>query len=164
MEFSLGVSMTPTAVRLVLVEGATADGASIDHFGVPAGDGVAQRVVAAILGTRESVEEGGHQPRFRRGRLDRPCIGGPNCAERYGCTVARPVSPTAWCWSRSCMRLVCWPRQSAGWRLRAHRLLFLDGSTATLAVVRTADGAVVRVHTRRLGRGRLGSAGHGRSA
>ena len=68
MEIVLGVSMTPTTVRLVLVEGENADGLTVDHdvFGVTAIDSSAtasasNQVVDAILGTRESAVSGGHR-------------------------------------------------------------------------------------------------------
>src|SRR4029450_9615532 len=60
--------MTPTTVRMVLVEGDKADGAIVDHdaFEVTATDGAAtsssaaEQVVEAILGTKESAAAGGH--------------------------------------------------------------------------------------------------------
>ena len=66
MDIVLGVSMTPTTVRMVLVEGEKADGITVDHdvFEVAADDGsainVADQVVAAVLGTKESAPTGGH--------------------------------------------------------------------------------------------------------
>lgn len=143
MEFSLGVSMTPTAVRVVLVEGATADGATIDHFDVAVGSDAAEQVVAAILGTQESVEEGGHRlastgvawtdhglaAELRRslrahGRDDVVLVSELHAASALAQAIGRAV----------------------GYERTA--LMFIDGDTATLAVVRTVDGAVVRVHTR----------------
>lgn len=150
MEFSLGVSMTPTAVRLVLVEGATADGASIDHFGVPAGDGVAQRVVAAILGTRESVEEGGHQlVSIGVAWTDHASAAELRRALRvHGGEAGIADSVVLVSELHAAGSLAQAIGRVGGYERTA--LLFLDGSTATLAVVRTADGAVVRVHTRGL--------------
>ncbi|WP_155900833.1 hypothetical protein [Mycolicibacterium sp. CBMA 226] len=57
--------MTPTTVRMALVEGAKADGEIVDHdiFDTTAADASAtpvEQVVSAVLGTRESAEEGGH--------------------------------------------------------------------------------------------------------
>ncbi|MHA7661692.1 DUF7159 family protein [Mycolicibacterium sp. HS_4_1] len=57
--------MTPTTVRMALVEGEKADGEIVDHdiFETQTADGSAtpvEQVVSAILGTRESAEEGGH--------------------------------------------------------------------------------------------------------
>ncbi|WP_372508623.1 hypothetical protein [Mycobacterium palustre] len=62
----LGVSMAPTTVRMVLIEGQNADGVTVeqDEFEVAAGHGAAassgpDQVVAAIVGTREGAAEGG---------------------------------------------------------------------------------------------------------
>jgi hypothetical protein len=63
VEIVLGVSMAPSTVRMVLIEGENADGVTVDRdeFDIQAGAGSsADRVVAAILGTRESASEGGY--------------------------------------------------------------------------------------------------------
>src|SRR6202023_3565976 len=62
----LGVSMAPTAVRMVLVEGEHGDGATVDedNFEVAADTApvkAADQVISAILGTREGAAEGGYQ-------------------------------------------------------------------------------------------------------
>src|SRR6201993_4670400 len=68
MDTVLGVSMAPTAVRMVLVEGENGDGATVDqdNFEVPTEDDsatitAADQVVSAILGTREGAAESGYQ-------------------------------------------------------------------------------------------------------
>jgi hypothetical protein len=68
VDIVLGVSMAPSTVRMVLVEGENADGASLDHdaFEIVVGDspatsGAPQQVLDAILGTQESAGEGGHR-------------------------------------------------------------------------------------------------------
>ena len=68
MDTVLGVSMAPTAVRMVLVEGENGDGATVDqdNFDVAAADDAAtvaasDQVVSAILGTRQGAAEGGYQ-------------------------------------------------------------------------------------------------------
>jgi hypothetical protein len=67
VDIVLGVSMTPTTVRMVLVEGEKADGVTVDHdvFDINAIDGSAnpspaEQVIAAVLGTKESADTGGH--------------------------------------------------------------------------------------------------------
>ena len=55
MDIVLGVSMTPTTVRMVLVEGEKADGVTVDHdtFDVGSAEGsanAAEHVVSAVLG------------------------------------------------------------------------------------------------------------------
>ena len=66
METVLGVSMAPAAVRMVLVEGENADGATVDqdNFDLAENDGSAplsgpEQVIAAIMGTREGAAEAG---------------------------------------------------------------------------------------------------------
>ena len=68
MDIVLGVSMAPSNIHMVLVEGENGDGVLIDedHFSVAGGNDPAtlsapDQVVAAILGTREGAAEAGHQ-------------------------------------------------------------------------------------------------------
>ena len=67
MEIVLGMSMAPTTVRLVLIEGQNADGVTVeqDHFDVIAREdsatSSADQVIAAIVGTCEGAAEGGYQ-------------------------------------------------------------------------------------------------------
>ena len=70
MDTVLGVSMAPTAVRMVLVEGENADGVTVDEDGFDvnaAADAptinAADQVVSAILGTQEGAAESGYQVR-----------------------------------------------------------------------------------------------------
>jgi hypothetical protein len=70
VDLVLGLSVTSAAVRMVLVEGASAEGATIDHdaFGMTAvGQGAAanasEHAVDAVLGTESSVAAGGHHLR-----------------------------------------------------------------------------------------------------
>ena len=145
MEIVLGVSMTPTAVRMALVEGAAADGITVDHdtFDVDAG---VDQVIAAILGTRESAAEGGHRlvstgvawtdhtgAARLRGKL-----------RAHGITDAVLVSE---------LHAASALAQAIGQTVGCDRtaLVFLEGETATLAVVQTADGAVVKVQSRETG-------------
>ena len=66
MDIVLGVSTTPTTVRMVLVEGEKGDGVTVDHdsFDVGSKEGsansAADQVVEAVLGTQESAATGGH--------------------------------------------------------------------------------------------------------
>ncbi|TGD86743.1 hypothetical protein BayCH28_15975 [Mycolicibacterium sp. CH28] len=67
MDLVLGVAMTPSHVRMVLVEGAAADGFLVDHDAFSANYAgevdmaTAPLVSAAILGTRESATTRGHR-------------------------------------------------------------------------------------------------------
>ncbi len=63
----LGVSMAPTKVRMVLVEGENADGVTVDQDNLDvtarlvARAAAATQVISAILGTREGAAEAGFQ-------------------------------------------------------------------------------------------------------
>ncbi len=68
MDIALGVSVTPTTVHMVLVEGAKADGVTIetDAFDTSAVDGAltpssSEQVSAAILATHQSARSSGHE-------------------------------------------------------------------------------------------------------
>ena len=68
MDIVLGVSMAPATIRMVLVEGESADGVTVDEdrFHVdnvndPATLSAPDQVIAAILGTREGASQGDHQ-------------------------------------------------------------------------------------------------------
>ncbi len=149
MEIVLGVSMTSSAVRMVLVEGERADGAIVDRagFDIPDGPGSAttravEQVVAAILGTRESAADGGH-------RLI--CTGvawndHDAAAELTRALRSDDVVLVSELHAASALA------QAVGRTIDAERtaLLFLERDTATCAVVRTDDGAVVSVTTRAL--------------
>lgn len=152
MEIVLGVSMTPTAVRMVLVEGDNADGVTVDRNSVdiaggPAslGAGPAEHVIAAILGTRESAAESGHHlksigvawtDRAAAARLSQ-------ILRAHGIDDVVLVSEL-----HSASALAQAIGHAIGYASIA--LLFLERATATLAVVRTLDGAVIRVDSRSL--------------
>ena len=146
MDVVLGVSMAPTAVRMVLVEGEDAHGATVDHrcFDLTTDDAAAS-ALAGILGTRDSAAEGGH---------------------RIVATGVVWTDPAAAARLKSVLRadsiddvilvselhaagaLAQAIGQAAGYAHTA--LMFLERGTATLAVVRAADGAVVKVASRSL--------------
>ncbi|MFZ0903519.1 MAG: hypothetical protein WAN71_06500, partial [Mycobacterium sp.] len=70
MDLVLGMSMAPSTVGMVLVEGENGDGATIDHDGFPIAAGAtsnlatspaADQTLAAIFGTQQSAAEGGYR-------------------------------------------------------------------------------------------------------
>jgi hypothetical protein len=153
VDIVLGVSMTPTTVRMVLVEGEKADGSIVDHdtFDVTANDGsatslsAAEQVVEAVLGTKESAAAGGHHLKSigvtwsdhaeastlrdalaARGVDDVMLVSDGHAAGALAQAVGRAV----------------------GYATTA--LLFIDRDTATLSVVQTDDGSVVKVLSRSL--------------
>jgi hypothetical protein len=153
VDIVLGVSMTPTTVRMVLVEGEKADGSIVDHdaFDLTANDGsamslsAADQVVEAVLGTKESAAAGGHHLKSigvtwsdhaeasvlrdtlaARGIDDVMLVSDGHAAAALAQAVGRAV----------------------GYATTA--LLFVDRDTATLSVVQTDDGSVVKVLSRSL--------------
>ncbi len=147
MEIVLGVSMTPTTVNIALVEGEKADGVIVerDVFDITAIDGSAtssacDHVIAAILGTQEGAIAAGHhlvstgvtwthhaqaavlrEALVARGIEDVLLVSELHAAAALAQAVGRAV----------------------GYDKTA--LMFVEQDTATLAVVETADGSVVRV-------------------
>jgi hypothetical protein len=64
MDVVLGVSTTPTTVRMVVVDGHKADGAVIEHDSfdiVSTETSAADQVIDALVGTREAAFAGGHR-------------------------------------------------------------------------------------------------------
>ncbi len=147
MEIVLGVSMTPTRVSIALVEGEKADGAIIDHdvFEITADDGSAtssppEHVIAAILGTQEGAFAAGHHlvstgvtwtdhdeaAALREALVDRDIEGVLLVSELHAAAaLAQTVG------------------RAVGYDKTA--LMFVEREKATLAVVETVDGSVVKV-------------------
>ncbi|WP_197382839.1 DUF7159 family protein [Mycolicibacterium mengxianglii] len=145
MDIVLGVSMTPTTVRMVLVEGAKADGVTVDHdvFDIPAGDPSAtapDRVVAAILGTRESAVEGGHQLVGTgvtwRDHAEAAALRDALAARNIDDVMLVSELHAAGALAQAVGKAVGYERTA---------LMFLERNTATLSVVETADGSIVKV-------------------
>ena len=150
MDIVLGVSMTPTAVRMVLVEGIKADGVTVDHdaFDLTSAEGsanVAENVVAAVLGTKESAQTGGHH-------LKSIGVTWSDHAEAtalrdalaaHGIDDVMLVSE-----GHAAASLAQAVGRAVGYDTTA--LLFVDRDTATLSVVKTDDGSVVKVLSRTL--------------
>ncbi len=146
MDVVLGVSMTPAAVRMVLVEGADANGVTIDqHCDTFASGTAADQVLAGILGTRDSAAEGGH----RIASIGVAWTDRAAAAELKGVLRANDIDEVVLV---SQLHAASALAQGIGQALGCDRtaLMFLERDTATLAVVRAADGAVVRVESRSL--------------
>jgi putative ABC transport system ATP-binding protein len=146
----LGVAMTPTSVRTVLVAGAKADGGAVNHGNfdiahrpdLPSGT-TTEQIIATILITREMAAGAGHQVRSTGVTwLDVASA----TALREGLATRRVdnvllVSPF-----HSAVALARAAGESAGYDHTA--LLCIEPDVATLAVVGTADGLVVEVRRR----------------
>jgi len=132
---------------MVLVEGEKADGVTVDHdsFDVAAKDGsanaaAADQVVEAVLGTQESAATGGHHLKaigvtwsdHTQGAALRDAL----AAKKLDDVMLVSASHAAAALAQAAGRAV-------GYDTTA--LLFIDRDTATLSVVQTDDGSVVKV-------------------
>jgi hypothetical protein len=143
----LGVSMAPTTVRMVLVEGQNADGATVDedNFAVANGDDPAtfsapDQVVAAILGTREGANAAGYD-------LLSTGVTWSNqseAAELRDALAARKVENVMLVSSFLAAAALAQSMGSATGYTRA-ALLYVEPDAATLAVVDTTDGSITDV-------------------
>jgi hypothetical protein len=152
MEIVLGVSMTPTAIRMVAVEGDQADGVTVDHdvFDVDAADGAAKsdatdHVVAALVGTRQSALAAGHQLLST----------GITCSDHSdGVALHRALTAQGFDDVTIVSEEVAAAAlaQAAGRAIGDERtaLVLIGRDNATLSVVQTDDGAVVNVRSRSL--------------
>jgi hypothetical protein len=152
VDIVLGVSLTPKTVRLVLVEGVQGDGAIVDHdtFDVTPSDGSATwsasaQVVAAILGTLESAREGGHQLKA----IGVTWSDHAEAADLRDALAAHGVNDAILVSELHAAGALA---QAAGRAVgyETTGLLFLNRDTATLSVVRTDDGSIVKVLSRSL--------------
>ena len=148
MDTVLGVSMAPTAVRMVLVEGENGDGATVDqdNFDLPAGDDSgpvtsANEVVSAILGTREGAAAGGYQLASIGVTFTDPV----EAAALRDALAARKVENVMLV---SAFLAAAALAQTVGNRTNYARtaLLYVEPDNATLAVVESGDGSIVDVH------------------
>ncbi len=152
MDTVLGVSMAPTAVRMVLVEGENGDGATVDqdNFEVVGEDGAAtlgaaDRVVSAILGTRQGAAEGGYQ-------LTSTGVTWTDPIEAAALRDALAAHKVENVMLVSAFLAAAALAQSVGNETNyAHTaLLFVEADTATLAVIDSADGSIADVHRHEL--------------
>ena len=152
MEIVLGVSMTPTTVSIALLEGEKADGVIVerDVFDITAIDGSAtssasDHVIAAILGTQEgAISAGHHLVSTGVAWSDRA-----NAAVLREAVVARGIEDVLLV---SQLHAAAALAQAVGRAVGYDKtaLMFVERDTATLAVVETADGSVMKVLSRSL--------------
>ncbi len=148
MDTVLGVSMAPTAVRMVLVEGVNGDGVTVDQdkFDLPSDDeastvSAADQIVSAILGTREGAAQGGYQLASTGVTFTDPV----EAAALRDALAAHKVENVMMV---SAFLAAAALAQTVGNQTNyAHTaLLYIEPDTATLAVVDSADGSIVDVH------------------
>lgn len=145
MDVVLGVSMAPETVRMVLVEGEAAGGVTVDQDDFRLTDqttavAAADRVVAAILGTRESATQGGYQ-------LKSSGVTWTDAAEAAALRNALAARKIENVTLVPTVMAAAALAQAAGSATNCARtaLLLVEPTTATLAVVDTADGSVADV-------------------
>ncbi len=147
MELVLGVSMTPTTVRLALVEGEKADGVIVDHdvFDINTADGSAgspasDEVIAAVLGTQEGAIAAGHH-------LVSTGVTWTDQAEAAVLRQALAARGIDSVLLVSQLHAAAALAQAIGRAVGYDKtgLMLVERETATLAVVETADGSVVKV-------------------
>lgn len=145
MDVVLGVSMAPETVRMVLVEGEAAGGVTVDQDGFHLSDqrtavAAADRVVAAILGTRDSAAQGGYE-------LKSSGVTWTDPAEAAALRNALAEQKIENVMLVSAVMAAAALAQAAGSATNCARtaLLLVEPATATLAVVDTADGSVADV-------------------
>ncbi|BBX47691.1 hypothetical protein GCM10009641_18890 [Mycobacterium cookii] len=148
MDTVLGVSMAPTTVRIVLVEGEGADGATVDedNFVVadsedPATMRAPDQVVAAILGTREGASEAGYDLLSTGVTWSNP----RDAAELRDALAARKVENVMLVSTFLAAAALAQSMGAATGYARA-ALLYVEPETATLALVDTNDGSITEVH------------------
>jgi len=143
----LGVSMAPTTVRMVLVEGENADGVTVDeeNFGLANGEDPAtfsapDQVAAAILGTREGASEAG----YKLLSTGVTWTDQQEAAELRDVLTARKVENVMLV---SAFLAAAALAQSVGSATGYARtaLLYIEPDSATLAVVDSTDGSIADV-------------------
>lgn len=151
METVLGVSMAPKTVRMVLVEGENANGATVDedNIDVPhpddAGPSGPDQVISAILGTREGAAEGGFE-------LTSTGVTWTDPVEAAALRDALAKHKVENVMLVSAFLAAAALAQQAGNASGNDKtaLLFVEPETATLAIVDTADGSISEVQRQAL--------------
>jgi hypothetical protein len=155
VDIVLGVSMAPTMVRLVLIEGQNADGVTVeeDHFAVATGEdsatsGAADQVIAAIVGTREGATAGRCQLTSTGVTWTDPAEVGAlrDAIASHDVGTVMLVSP---------LLAAAALAQPVGHALGYEHIamLFVEHDSATLAVVEVADGSIADLHRQPLSAG-----------
>ncbi len=148
MDIVLGVSMAPTSVRMLLVEGENADGVTVEdnNFDISTDDdaatlSAADQVVSAILGTREGATQAGHALASTGVTWTDPVDAAALREALATRKIENVMLVSAFMAAAALAQMV---GSTVG---DAHTaLLFIEPDTATLAVVDSADGSITDVH------------------
>jgi hypothetical protein len=148
LDIVLGVSMAPTAVHMLLVEGENADGVTVeeDNFDIVCNDdeptlSASDQVISAIVGTQEGAAEAGHL-------LTSTGVTWTDQVEAAALREALAARKIENVMLVSAFLAAAALAQTVGSATDSARvaLLFLEPDTATLAVVDSADGSVSDVY------------------
>lgn len=152
MDTVLGVSMAPTAVRMVLVEGENGDGATVDedNFNVATDADAAtvtasDQVVSAILGTRQGAAEGGYQLASTGVTFTDPVEAAALRDKLAAHKVENVMLVSAFLAAAALAQAVGHQTNYA-----QTALLYIEPDSATLAVVDSADGSIADVQRQAL--------------
>lgn len=152
MDIAMGVSIASPTVCMVLTGGESADGSTIEHetFDIPAGEAVSDQVVTAIRQARRGAAAAGHRISSVGVAFSDPIEG-----DLLRDALARQQVDDVMVVSAFLAAVAL--TQSAGSALGdAHTaLLYVTPTSATVATVNSADGAIADVHRHRLGEGEL---------
>ena len=148
MDIVLGVSMAPTSVRMLLVEGENADGLTVEdnNFDIATDDDAAtlsasDQVISAILGTQEGATQAGHALTSTGITWTDPVDAAALREALATRKIENVMLVSAFMAAAALTQMV---GSTVG---NAHTaLLFLEPDTATLAVVDSADGSITDVH------------------
>jgi hypothetical protein len=147
LDIVLGVSMAPSKIRMVLVEGENGDGVLVDedHFDVVDGNGPAtlsapDKVIAAILGTREGATQAGHQLRSTGVTWTDPRDAAALATTLAARKVEKVMLVSAFLSAAALAQTV---GHAIGYAQTA--MLFVEPDSATMALVDSDDGAVTDV-------------------
>ena len=153
MDVVLGVSMAPKTVRMVLLEGESAGGVTVDedNFDVApesAAAATADQVIAAIRGTQESAAERGHQLQSSGVTWTDP-VEADVLRDALAAHKVENVIPVSAFMAAAALA------QAVGSATNCARtaLLFVEPTTATLAVVDSSDGSISDVQRQPLPEG-----------
>jgi hypothetical protein len=146
MDIVLGVSVAPTSIQMVLLQGENADGATVDESEFTAADAspsvsATDRVIAAIMCTREDAASAG----LALDSIGVACADQLEAASIRDALVAHRIDNVLLV---SAFLAATALTQSVGGAMGYERtaMLFLEPDTATLAVVETSDGSTDDVH------------------
>lgn len=157
MDIVLGVSMEPSAVRMVLIEGVGADGVTVEEDSIEVGASsiggdeatgasyAPGQVIAGLIGTREGVHEGGHE-------LTSIGVTWTDPGQVVALRAELALHDAGSVMLVSPLLAAAALAQAVGAALEYQHIamVFVEVSSATLAVVDIADGSIVDLHRQAL--------------